>query len=358
MSEHKLSAALIGLGDAAQHMMLHSLKSIPEIRLVAACDTSRKRVEQVRAQHGIDAMYTDPARMIADVSPNLVVIATPPLTHFDLAKLAVSQECHIFCEKPFMPSLAEASEIIALADEHQTYIAVNNQYYQMPIYRAVLEGVNRNDYGRPFHIECWQHMRLGPEDETSWKSALAPRRVLFEFGTHVIDLICRFFEAYPEQVTARTVFAGAHAYTDGCITVRLDFPDGRAASFTLNRASHAPLRYFETRIDCEDASIRISLGGVATAAVGWNSEQGRPRLRLSLTRGGEARIERHGSSRLLATQPATAFRDATREHLATFVNAIQQGQSRTSFIERAEQVLKIMFACYQSADENGRLVSI
>lgn len=351
-------AALIGLGAGAERIMLPALTRQREVRLVAACERDATTRSRVGKRWQISQIYEDPATMLATEQPDIVAIATPPFTHYELCLLALKHGCHVFCEKPFMPSLEKADEIIDLACQNHRLLGVNSQYYQMPIYQQVQKMLVRAEVGRLFYIDAWQHMYLLPHEEGGWKAALQPRRVLFEFGTHIIDLMCRFFNAYPQAVTARIARVRPDIDADVCISVRLDFPEERSANIQFNRMSYAPLRYFEMRLDCEKAAIRTSLGGVAGLELGWNSELRRPRLRFSLTKGGEARLERGGASRLLVKQPASVFGDAATAHFSQFVADLKQGKQPETFIRHDRQVLRVMLACYQSADQGGELIKL
>src|SRR5262247_2523007 len=53
----------------------------------------------------------------ADHEVDAVVIATPVVTHYELAKQALSAGKHVFVEKPQAQSSAEAEELVALAQE-------------------------------------------------------------------------------------------------------------------------------------------------------------------------------------------------------------------------------------------------
>ncbi len=357
-SSKPVRAALIGMGAGAERIMLPGLTSLPHVHLAAACDPNAANRERVATRWGIPETFADPVEMLTAVKPDIAVIATPPLTHYELGLMALEHGCHLYCEKPFMPSLEEADHIIAIAAEKNRFVEVNSQYYQMPIFRQVQEQISSGAAGRPFQIDAWQHMYLLPHEEGGWKAALQPRRVLFEFGTHAIDLICRYFDAYPQAVTARIAQVRADIDADVCINVRLDFPEGRIANFTFNRMSYAPLRYFEMRLNCEKAAIRTSLGGLARLDLGWNSERGRPRVRFSLTKGGEARLEQHGDSRLLANQPDSAFGDAAAAHFGRFAVAVKQGKVPEPAIQHAREVLRVILACYESAEGNGELLNL
>lgn len=353
-----LRAAVVGLGAGAQRIMLPAVAGAAGVQIVAACDLDAGHRQRAAAAWPLGKQYADPLVMVESERPDIVAIATPPLTHFELAQMALEHGCHVYCEKPFVANLQQADELIAGAQGRGLLIDVNSQYYQMPIYRRSQELIEAGSVGRPFHIQAWQHMHLLPHEEGGWKAALQPRRVLFEFGTHIIDLFCRFFDAYPEAVTARIAKVRGDVNADVCIDVRLDFPGERVATIALNRMSYAPLRYFEMRLDCEKAALRTSLGGVAQFELGWNSERRRPRWRFGFSRGGELRLERDGSSRRLATQGASAVGDAAGAHFARFAEAVRQGDPSLTSTAHMRRVLAVMLAAYASAEDHGQLVCL
>jgi predicted dehydrogenase len=357
-SAKPLRAVVIGLGEGAAQIMLPAITAQPNVQLIAACDLDEHTRQRAATRWQIPQVYADPLAMLEAEKPDITAIATPPLTHYDLSLLALQHKSHLYCEKPFMPSLQEADHVIEIAQQQNRCVGVNSQYYQMPIYQKTQQILDTGEIGQVYHIDAWQHMYLLPHEEGGWKAALQPRRVLFEFGTHVIDLICRFFNGYPQAVTAKIAQVRADVNADVCINLRLDFSGGRMANIMFNRMSYAPIRYFEMRLNCEKAAIRTSLGGVAKLDLGWNSEQKKPRMRLSLTKGGEVRVEKDGTSQWLLNQPNTAVGDSAIAQFATFVTALEQGQNAVSYMSHARTVLKVLLAGYESAEQGGELIKL
>jgi predicted dehydrogenase len=372
MSDHGLSAAFsalpsqkksfrvaaIGLGEGAAKIMLPAIAAQPNAQLVAACDLDEATRQHAATRWQIPRVYADPVTMLDAEEPDITVIATPPLTHYDLSLLALKYNSHVYCEKPFMPFLQQADFVIDTAQKQNLCVAVNSQYYQMPIYRKAQQIIDSGEVGRVYHIDAWQQMYLLPNEEGGWKAELQPRRVLFEFGTHAIDLICRFFNSYPQTITAKIAQVRADINADVCINVRLDFPEGRMANIMFNRMSYAPIRYFEMRLDCEKAAIRTSFGGLARLDLGWNSEQKKPRVRFSLTKGGEIRLEKAGSSKHLLNQSNTAVGDGAIATFSSFIEAIEQGQTAIAYMSHAREVLRVLLAGYESAEQEGELIRL
>lgn len=327
------------------------------LRLVAGCDVAPDARERA-ARWGIARVYTEPGAMLEAERPEITIVATPPLTHADLAVLALNAGSHVFCEKPFAPSVDAADRVLEAARSPGRLVAVNNQYYQMPIFRTVQTLLSSGRSGRLYHIDVWQHMHLLPDAEGGWKAALQPRRVLYEFGTHALDLICQFMGAYPTAVSAKIPRVREEVDADVLVLLRLDFPGERTATVVLNRVSHAPKKYLEMRLNCDEAAIRTSLGGVARLALGWNSVARRPRLRFDLASGGAAWWERDGRVRTLARQPYSAFHTACADHFAAFLAAIRTGEAPPVSGAHAREVLRVVFTAYESASREGELVRI
>jgi predicted dehydrogenase len=355
---NRTRVAIVGLGGAAERILLPGLTTLAEVDMVAGCDSAPSARERGAKRWNIPRTYNDAGHMFDRERPEVAVIATPPLTHPELCLLALEHGCHVFCEKPFMPSLETADQVIDAAKKKGRIVAVNNQYYQMPIFRAASQLLQRGEAGRLYFIDVWQRMYLPPEQEGGWKAELQQRRVLYEFGTHALDLICQFFGSYPISVSTRVPRVARAPGGDVLVIMRLDFPQERVANIVLNRVSRAPMRYLDMRLECEEASLRVSLGGVACLELGWNAAAHRPGMRFSLTRGGEARVERDGRSRLLARQPLTAYHEAAAAHFSQFLSAIRDGREPALSAVHARDVLKVVFAGYQSASEDGALVKL
>lgn len=350
--------ALIGLGGSAERILLPGLARVSGARVAAGCDLDARARDRAAARWKIPRVYSSPEEMLREERPDVAIVATPPLTHAELCLLALDHGCHVFCEKPFVSSLEEADRVVAAAERARRRVAVNNQYYQMPIYRAVRRFLEGGEPGRLYYIDVWQHMHLLPADEGGWKAALQPRRVLYEFGTHALDLICQFFGAYPVAVSAVTPRVHPEIDADVLVVMRLDFPGDRVANMVLNRASHAPKRYLEMRMDCERGSIRTSLGGVARFQLGWNSVRRRPKVRVGLSSGGETWWERDGGAQILMRQPYRVFSQAAAEHFEAFLVAIQADREPPVSARHAREVLRAVLAGYGSAAQSGERVPV
>jgi predicted dehydrogenase len=343
-----LRVALIGLGHVAQRIHLPALESIPELQLVGASEIDAERRERVGRAASIPSLYQDAGDLLSRERPDIVIVGTPPAQHLEHCLAALDVGAHVFCEKPFVESVADADRVVAEAARVGRLVAVNNQYRYMAMYREARSRLDQGEFGQAFLIQAWEQMYHPPSVETNWRAHLV-RSTLFEFGTHALDLLCFLYGAQPTRVTAELPHPHAGIEADVVVALLLRFPGERIATMVLNRISHAPERYLEMRVDCERASLRLSLGGVARASLDWSKALGRPTGKVSLVKGGEARVEVGGRSRVIAREPRIAFASATAAHLRQFVNGIESGSIDQTPLLHARELLRLVEAGYESA---------
>lgn len=85
-------------------------------------------VEQLATRMGIAGRYTDLQTMLRESRPDVVHIATPPPSHVAIACAAMQAGCHVFVEKPFAPSAADADLILDCAEKTGRRVSVNYLY--------------------------------------------------------------------------------------------------------------------------------------------------------------------------------------------------------------------------------------
>jgi predicted dehydrogenase len=347
--------AYAGLGWATHAFHLPALGGIPGAELVGGCDLSAERRREWEAKSRTPS-FEGLDELIDAAVPELVVVATPPASHAELCVEALRAGTHVFCEKPFVSSLEEADRVIAAAEEADRRVAVNHEFREKPVFRAVRERIGAADVGELVFCQIWQLMDLAPWDEpVAWRREM-PNRTLFEGGVHLVDLLITIFGEPPQAVYARHSSGVEDRDADAVHLVTLEFPGGRLAQLTIDRLCRAGTRYVELRADCEQTSLRASLGGRAALQVGKRRAE-RAGIRLDLASGGLAWEERGLKRRTLARNPRQAGMHATGELLKRVVAALEQGSEPPSCAREAREVLRVIEAAYESA-RTGRRVEL
>jgi predicted dehydrogenase len=195
----RYTAAVIGHTGRGNygHAMDLVFQDRPGIEVVGLADPDEagraKAQQRVRARRG----YADYRAMLEQERPQLVSVA-PRWTdqHHAMVGAALAAGAHVYCEKPFMRTLAEADDVLALAQRTGRKIAVAHQgrvSAQTLLLRQRLEDGLLGEL-LEIRVHGKQDRRAGGED-------------MLVLGTHQFDLV-RFFAGDPLWCTARVLQGG------------------------------------------------------------------------------------------------------------------------------------------------------
>ena len=348
-----MRVALVGLGSAGFTMHLPALAGLAGVEVSGVCDADPARRDRAAKAFGVPT-YTDFDTMLADSRPGVVVIGTPPDTHADFCIRALAAGAHVLCEKPFVPTVAEADRVLEAAGAAQRQVAVHHQFREMPIFRALLDEVSRSGADALRFAQVWQMMDMAPWDETGWRGTMV-ERTLFEAGVHLVDLVLALFQEVPISVQASTSAAGQPGETaDAIVLATLEFSRGRLAHITQDRVCKGPMQYFEVRADMTDASLRASFGGRSRVSAGLHRGT-TPHLRFDFGLSGLAWKEIGAHRTVLARNPKAPMVEASRLVITKTLEAFRLGTEPPTSGERARNILAVVAACYQSAAAGQRV---
>jgi predicted dehydrogenase len=345
---------IVGLGWAARAFHVPAMKQLPSVQLVGGADSDPKQRASWGRQTGLDA-FASFEELVEEGRPEAIVVATPPHSHADLCVAALEAGLHVLCEKPFVADVMQANRVLASAAAAGKQVAVNHEFREMPIYRALREQIGAADIGRLVFCQIWQLMDLAPWDEpVAWRAAM-PNRTLFEGGVHLVDLLMLLFGEKPVAVYARHSSGfERERRSDAIHLVTFEFSDGRLAQLTIDRLCKAGTRYVEVRADCENASLRASHGGRALVQVGKKRAE-KTGLRIDFGQGGLAWLERGLTRKSLARSRRDSAMHATGELARQVSAAFEAGREPPSSGREARDVLEVIEAAYRSAETGQRI---
>lgn len=350
-----MRCAIIGLGWAARAFHLPALAHVPNATLVGGCDPSPEQRASFSGQTATPA-YETLDELFTETRPDAVVVATPPDSHRALCIEALGRGAHVLCEKPFVETVEDADVVLAAAAAAGRQVAINHQYREKPIFRAIRERIGTEDVGRLVFVQFSQLMDLAPWNEpVAWRRNM-PNRTLFEGGVHLVDLMLTLVGEQPVAVYARHTSGLDQSRTaDAIHLVVLEFSGGRLGQITIDRLCKAGTRYIELRVDCERASLRASYGGRVLLQAGLKRAE-RPALRLIYGLGGVAWLERGTARKTIGRNPRHPEIVATRALFRNIFAAFEAGTEPPSSGREGRNTLAVIEAAYRSAATGERVV--
>lgn len=178
--------------------------------------------------------------LIADC--DLVTVASPTSTHYEIASQVLSRGKACFVEKPICVQPGDAAGLVELAERKGTPLGVGQIERYNPAVRA-LQGRNV----KPRFIEAHRLASFTPRGTDV--------AVVFDLMIHDIDLVLHLIGEEPSHIHA----AGASVISgdlDIC-NARMEFPKGAVANLTASRISTFGMRKF--RIFAQQAYIALDL---------------------------------------------------------------------------------------------------
>jgi predicted dehydrogenase len=281
--------------------------------------------------------------------PDVVVIATPPDSHRDIAIAALEAGAHVFCEKPLANSIEEADAVAAAAAAASRKVCINSEFPFMPTHLAAAREIGSERFGKLLFAELHQTFVVTDETEAGWRGNDL-QRTFKEFGTHVIDLCKAFFGEQPIAMHVRMPRPFASGGPDYLNLVQLDFSGDRVAQITLDRLTKGRHRYLDIRLVGEKGTIETSIGGSAELTMGLRPIGRKPFADLNLHMGGAAKLYHGDRSTTLAKAPLDLFADATAGLFREFLDAIREGREPPSGIEDARNTLELIYRAYAEAE--------
>ena len=352
-----ISVAIIGLGAVTRNIHLPAYAQLKDrVSVVAGCDPDQEARASIQKSRQLPQVFDSPEEMIEKTRPDVVAICTPPSLHHEQTLTALNYGCHVFCEKPMAESLWQADEMISAAEKAKRLVVINNQFPYMKIHQAAKQRIGRPEFGRLLFLQAWQTFRPTDLTEAGWRGQMQ-RRLCFEFGVHVFELIRFFFDDTPTRIFAHMPNPRPEIKSDLINILSMEFADGRAACVILNRISKARERYLDMRLDGELASIHTSIGGEVRFEAGIHTKEKRPFLHFHFAQGGKAVLQDGNKSKVIARDGIDPFASATAHHFRTFIGAIENGRVPTGSAADNRNTLAMVLAAYDSA-ESGRAIEL
>lgn len=164
------------------------------------------------------------ARVIDDPAIQLVVVATPNTSHFDLAQRAMLAGKHVVVDKPFTITSAEARRLIAISREETRVLTVFHNRRWEGDFLTIRKLIEQEAFGRLFSYEAhFDRFRNEPRPG-AWRESTDPGSgILYDLGSHLIDQALLLF-GEPERIVGDIRIERDFARADDAFDIWMHYP--------------------------------------------------------------------------------------------------------------------------------------
>jgi predicted dehydrogenase len=190
-----LRIGLIGAGEISLYH-LRAWQRVAGVEVVAICDRDISRAQARAEEFGIPHVFADAGAMLDAQPLDAVEVLTWRDTHVELVRLAASRGCHVLCQKPLAPSLAEAEALLAGLGGHIRLMVNENRRFA-PLFRQAGAWIAEGRLGeaRQCHLITNRSGFLPGADgvrpavRRSPRMGTEPRLLIAETFIHQIDVL-------------------------------------------------------------------------------------------------------------------------------------------------------------------------
>lgn len=203
-----INVALIGYGFAGRTFHAPLISAVPGLRLAFIASSDPSKVKKDWPEVGVvsyNEAFTQP-------EIDLIVLATPNVTHFSLAQKALTAQKHLVVDKPFTTTVSEAKQLITLAERQRRLLSVFQSRRWDADFLTLRRVLAQGRLGEVMYFES-RYDRFRPEVKKRWRELPGPASgIWYDLGAHLVDQALQLF-GMPESVYADLAIQRAGAST-------------------------------------------------------------------------------------------------------------------------------------------------
>ena len=141
-----INIGLIGYGYWGPNLA-RNFNSNPNMELKSICDFSADRLEMAGRLYHHVKLTKDTNDLFSDTKLDAIAIATPVSTHFDLANKVLSNDKHVWIEKPMTEKVEQGRALMDLASKKKKVLFVDHTFIYTGAVRKIKEIIDKGDLG-------------------------------------------------------------------------------------------------------------------------------------------------------------------------------------------------------------------
>ena len=243
-----INAAIVGMGRWGQTLVESVQGKSDKIKFTRGVTRTTSKVEDYAAQQGI-MLGDNYNAMLADESVDAVVLASPHTAHFDQMMAAAKAGKHVFCEKPFALTKAEANSALGAISAAGLKVGLGHNRRFAPNTIELKRMIDAGELGDTLMIESNFSAPMS-RYENEWRTSRveSPAGGMTSLGIHSLDMFIHLFGRISE-VQARSKRLAMPFDVDDTTAIMFSFEDGRMGyiSCIANTATIWVVRVFGTK---------------------------------------------------------------------------------------------------------------
>ncbi len=228
----RVRIGIVGSGYWGPNLIRNFIE-LPSSTVVAVADLREERLSHIRdcyPQIQCTTRYEELFGMQLDA----VIVATPPATHFEIARTCLQHGLHVLVEKPLTLKSHDAQELTAMAEDLGLRLMVGHTFEYNPAVRALKEIIDSGELGRVYYIDAVR-VNLGLFN--------AHTNVIWDLAPHDVSFVRYLLGCDPISVSANgaaCIFNGSH----DIVYMHLTFPNGVLAHIHVSWLDPRKVRRF------------------------------------------------------------------------------------------------------------------
>jgi predicted dehydrogenase len=318
--------------------IVRNLRGVDGCEVAAVCDRSPDALKRVAQAYPDIAVTDDVAELMASPKIDAVAVVTPVCTHFQLAKAALQNGKHVFIEKPFTATTAEAEELIELAARRNLKIMVDHTFLFTGAVKKIRQLLEEGVLGDIYYYDSTRvNLGLFQHDVS----------VIWDLAPHDLSIMDFLIREKPEAVIAT-----GETHLNGLVDVAyitVYFPRNTIAHINVNWLS--PVK------------IRTTLIGGEKRMLVWNDLEADEKLKIYDK--GVQMTNRQGVYDLLVSYrsgdmwaPRVEQAEALKVELSYFVECIRNDLTPLNDGMAGLRVVQLLEAADRSLKDRGRAVRL
>lgn len=335
MDREIIKIGVIGYGYWGPNIV-RNFNSIEGAKVLSVCDLNEDSLKRAKGVYPSLELTSDCNEIISSKDIDAVAVITPVSTHFELTKKALENGKHVFVEKPFTTTVAEAEELIELAEKKHLTIMVDHTFLFTGAVKKIKEILDRDMLGDIYYYDSVRvNLGLFQHDVN----------VVWDLAPHDFSMMDYLISERPEALSA-TGKSHINGYEDvAYITVH--FANNVIAHFSVNWLS--PVK------------VRTTLIGGTKKMLLWNDVDADEKIKI-YDKGIKVQ-NKEGIYRLLVSYrsgdmwaPKVEHVEALKLESEYFVDCIVNGKTPINDGHAGLRVVKMLEACNKSLKYHGQVV--